>query len=39
MGYWYNRKNTTNAYENLAGNIPDSAYDLDSDGNSTYKNW
>lgn len=37
MGYWYNRKNTTNAYENLAGNIPDSAYDLDSDGNSTYK--
>ena len=37
MGYWYNRNNTTNAYENLSGNIPDSAYDLDSDGNSTYK--
>lgn len=37
MGYWYNRKNQGNAYENLAGNIPDSAYDLDSDGNSTYK--
>ena len=37
MGYWYNRKNATNAYENLAGNSPDSAYNLDSDGNSTYK--
>lgn len=37
MGYWYNRKNKSNAYENLAGNSPDSAYDLDSNGNSTYK--
>lgn len=37
MGYWYNRKNQGNAYENLAGNSPDSAYDLDSNGNSTYK--
>ena len=37
MGYWYNRKNKTNAYENLTGNSPDSAYNLDSDGNSTYK--
>lgn len=32
MGYWYNRKNKSNAYENLAGNSPDSAYDLDSNG-------
>ena len=37
MGYWYNRKNQGNAYENLTGNSPDSAYNLDSDGNSTYK--
>ena len=37
MGYWYNRKDKSNAYENLAGNSPDSAYDLDSNGNSTYK--
>lgn len=37
MGYWYNRNNNTNAYENLATNLPDSAYDLDSEGNSTYK--
>lgn len=37
MGYWYNRKNKSNAYENLTGNSPDSAYGLDSDGNSTYK--
>lgn len=37
MGYWYNRNNKSNAYENLAGNSPDSAYDLDSNGNSTYK--
>ena len=37
MGYWYNRKNQGNAYENLAGGLSDSAYSLDSNGNSTYK--
>ena len=37
MGYWYNRKNQGNDYENLAGGLSDSAYSLDSNGNSTYK--
>lgn len=37
MGYWYSRKNQGNAYENLTGESPDSAYSLDSNGNSTYK--
>ena len=30
MGYWYNRKNQGNDYENLAGGLSDSAYSLDS---------
>ena len=37
MGYWYSKKNTMNAYENLAGGYINSAFKLDDDGNSLYK--
>ena len=37
MGYWYSKKNTMNAYENLAGGLVNSAYKVDDYGNSLYK--
>lgn len=37
MGYWYSKKNTMNAYENLASGYINSAFKLDDDGNSLYK--
>ncbi len=37
MGYWYSKKNTMNAYENLAGGSINSALKLDDNGNSLYK--
>lgn len=37
MGYWYSKNNTINSYENMAGGIIKSSYQIDDNANSLYK--
>ena len=37
MGYWYSKNNAINSYENMAGGIIKSSYQIDDNANSLYK--